>query len=119
MTKSIGQLCNLDCKYCIYLEKDKLFSGAQSRRMATEVLESYIRQSIAAQPAQEVMFAWGRAHPAQRAFFRTVVELEKKYSGGKNIQNAIQTKGVLIDDEWGLSENVFLVGVHRWPAGAA
>ena len=25
MTKPIGPICNLDCKYCFYLEKEKLF----------------------------------------------------------------------------------------------
>jgi uncharacterized protein len=27
MTKPIGPICNLDCKYCYYLEKEKLFPG--------------------------------------------------------------------------------------------
>ena len=29
MTKPIGPICNLDCKYCFYLEKEKLYPGTR------------------------------------------------------------------------------------------
>ena len=46
-------------------------------------------------------------------YFRKVVEFEKKHASGKQIENAFQTNGVLLDDEWCefLAENRFLVGL--------
>src|SRR5690606_40670537 len=43
MTKPIGPICNLDCKYCFYLEKEKLYPDQRRWKMSDELLESYIR----------------------------------------------------------------------------
>ena len=48
MTKPIGPVCNLDCRYCFYLEKEKLYPGKTHFRMNDEVLEQYVRQHIEA-----------------------------------------------------------------------
>ena len=32
MTKPIGPICNLDCTYCFYLEKEKLFPSNENFR---------------------------------------------------------------------------------------
>jgi len=115
MTKPIGPICNLDCKYCFYLEKESLYPKARDWTMPPEVLEQYILQYIAAQPRDEVHFAWQGGEPTLLGveFFRTVVTLQHKYAGGKTIHNALQTNATLIDDEWAqfLAENKFLVGV--------
>jgi uncharacterized protein len=115
MTKPIGPICNLDCKYCFYLEKENLYPNTRHWAMPPEVLERYIEQYIAAQPFDEVHFAWQGGEPILLGvdFFRTVVTLQRKYAGGKSIHNALQTNGTLIDDEWGqfLAEHNFLVGV--------
>ncbi len=115
MTKPIGPLCNLDCKYCFYLEKEKLFPTNENFKMSDEVLETYVRQYIDSQNVPEVSFAWQGGEPTLLGveFFRKVVALQKKYSNGKRIQNALQTNGTLLDDEWGefLSSNGFLVGL--------
>jgi uncharacterized protein len=58
MTKPIGPICNLDCKYCFYLEKEKLYPQPGSWRMSDEVLESYIRQYIQQQDVPQISFAW-------------------------------------------------------------
>ena len=44
MTKPVGPICNLDCKYCFYLEKEKLYPEHEKWRMPDDVLEEYIRQ---------------------------------------------------------------------------
>ncbi len=115
MTKPIGPLCNLDCKYCFYLEKEKLFPSNENFKMSDEVLDAYIRQYIDQQNASEINFAWQGGEPTLLGvpFFRKVVELQNKYAHGKQISNAIQTNGTLLDDEWGefFAENHFLVGV--------
>ncbi len=115
MTKPIGPICNLDCTYCFYLEKEKLFPSNESFRMNDTVLEAYIRQYIDGQNTPEVGFAWQGGEPTLMGveFFRKVVALQQKFANGKKIQNALQTNGTLLDDEWGafLAESGFLVGL--------
>jgi len=115
MTKPIGPVCNLDCKYCFYLEKENLYPNTRDWKMSPATLERYIRDYVAAQPSGSVQFAWQGGEPALLGvdFFRTVVELQHKHAAGKSVHNALQTNGTLIDDEWGefLAQHNFLVGV--------
>lgn len=115
MTKPIGPICNLDCAYCFYLEKEKLFPGNEKFRMSDEALEEYIRQYIGNQRVPEISFAWQGGEPTLLGvdFFRKVVALQRKHAGGKVITNAFQTNGTLLDDAWCefFAENQFLVGI--------
>lgn len=115
MAKPIGAVCNLDCDYCFYLEKGNLYPNTSDFRMSSKVLESFIRQYIEAQPGDHVFFAWQGGEPTLLGvdFFKKVVELQHKYAQGKIIENAFQTNGVLIDDEWGdfFHKNKFLIGI--------
>lgn len=49
ITKSTGSICNLDCTYCFYLEKEKLYPGNKEWKMNELTLENYIRQYIETQ----------------------------------------------------------------------
>jgi uncharacterized protein len=116
MVKPIGSTCNLDCAYCYYLSKEKLLDQHPGRRISDELLESYIRQYIVGQDADEVVFSWQGGEPTLLGidFFRKVVELEKKYKkANQRIENDLQTNGTLINEEWCkfLYENKFLVGL--------
>ncbi|HMP77754.1 MAG TPA: anaerobic sulfatase maturase [Kiritimatiellia bacterium] len=115
MTKPIGPICNLDCKYCFYLEKEKLFPPTEKFRMADDVLESYIRQYIEQQAAPEISFAWQGGEPTMLGvdYFRKVVALQAKYARHKRITNAFQTNGTLLNDEWCsfFKQHDFLVGL--------
>ena len=115
MAKPTGAICNLDCDYCFYLEKENLYPKKFDFRMGTEVLESFIQQHIEGQPGDQISFAWQGGEPTLLGveFFKRAVELQQKYANGKTIENAFQTNGVLVDDEWGafFNENNFLVGL--------
>lgn len=115
MAKPIGPICNLDCKYCFYLEKETLYPDTPNWAMPPEVLDSFIRQYIAQSNTQEVHFAWQGGEPTLLGvdYFSKIVALEKVYANGKRIHNAFQTNGILLDSRWGefLAENEFLVGV--------
>src|SRR5208283_4931294 len=102
LAKPIGPICNLDCKYCFYLDKEKLYPDERKWRMSDEVLEEYIRQYVQAQPGSEVAFTWQGGEPTLLGvdFFRKVVALQKKHANGKKISNALQTNGVLLNGEW-------------------
>lgn len=114
MTKPTGSICNLDCRYCFYLEKEKLYPQSQKWTMSDEVLEIYIRQYIKAQPESTVHFAWQGGEPTLLGvpFFRKVAGLQSRYAGGKTIENVLQTNATLIDDEWAefFAENRYLIG---------
>lgn len=115
MTKPMGPLCNLDCKYCFYLEKESLFPAGERFKMRPEVLEAYIRDFIAAQRGPVVSFAWQGGEPTLAGvdFFRNVIALQRKYANGRQIENALQTNGTLLNEEWCrfLVDENFLVGI--------
>ncbi len=109
IAKPVGPICNLDCRYCFYLEKTKLYaaeSGISAWSMRDDVLESFIRQYIEAQEVQVVNFAWQGGEPTLLGieFFDRVVELQKKYSGGRHIENGLQTNGVLRSGRFTISQ---------------
>lgn len=115
MTKPVGPICNLNCEYCYYLEKENLFPAGERFRMSDEVLEKYIRDYIGAQDVPEVQFAWQGGEPLLLGldFFKRAVALQKRYAGGKRIGNALQTNGTLLDDGWCafFREHGFLLGL--------
>jgi len=119
MVKTAGPVCNLDCDYCYYLEKDALYPEKKftlsSFRMNEKVLEKLIRDYIASQPQQKIEFVWHGGEPALLGieYFRKALALQKKYADGKEISNSFQTNGTLITDEWAefLAGNGFLCGL--------
>lgn len=115
MAKPVGPLCNLDCSYCFYLEKEALYPPREKFRMPDQALETYVQRYIAAQPTPEVEFTWQGGEPTLMGldFFRKAVALQRRYAGGKTIRNTLQTNATLLDDEWGgfLKREGFLVGI--------
>ncbi len=116
MAKPSGALCNLDCSYCFYLEKEALYAQDASRfRMRDDVLARYTRDYIASQAGREVTFAWQGGEPTLLGldFFRQAVALQREHAGDKVVTNTIQTNGTLLDDAWGefLAAERVLVGV--------
>ncbi|MBL8993257.1 MAG: anaerobic sulfatase maturase [Spirochaetia bacterium] len=116
MTKPSGAICNLDCKYCFYLEKEKLYPGTTDFFMKPDTQEAYIRQYIESQDVPEIHFAWQGGEPTLLGipFFERTVELQKKYCPpGKKIFNAFQTNGTLVDDAWCefFKKKDFLIGL--------
>ncbi len=115
MVKPAGAKCNLDCKYCFYLEKETLYPDVRAPSMPSDVLERYIERYIRSQPGRTVNFAWQGGEPTLLGvdYFRRVVGLQKKYADQKIISNAFQTNGVLLNDEWCafFKENGFLIGL--------
>ena len=114
MLKPAGSLCNLRCAYCYYLDKADIYGGREPL-MSEEMLETVIREYIAANDVPEVTFNWHGGEPLVPGlpFYRKAVELEKRYAGGKKVVNTLQTNGTLLTAEWAkfLSNNNFLVGI--------
>ena len=114
MLKPAGSLCNLDCNYCYYLDKSSIYGGREPR-MSIEMLETVIKEYIAANEVPEVMFNWHGGEPLLLGldFYRKALEFEKKYADGKRVFNTIQTNGTLLTQEWAafFKANGFLVGI--------
>ena len=115
MLKPAGAHCNLACKYCYYLEKNKLYPTAQRHLMSDEMLEQFTREYIEAQTMNQVLFTWHGGEPLLRSidFYRKALSLQQKYAGGRRIDNVIQTNGTLLTDECCefFAQNHWLVGI--------
>lgn len=115
MLKPAGAHCNLACKYCYYLEKNKLYPTAQRHLMSDEMLEQFTREYIEAQTMNQVLFTWHGGEPLLRSidFYRKALSLQQKYAGGRRIDNVIQTNGTLLTDEWCefFAQDHWLVGI--------
>jgi uncharacterized protein len=115
MTKPRGAVCNLDCAYCYYLAKERLYPDSD-HRMADTLLAEYTRQFIEAQTAREITFTWQGGEPTLMGldFFRQAIRYQQQYrKPGTHIQNSLQTNGVLLDDEWCafFKAHDFLIGI--------
>jgi uncharacterized protein len=114
LAKPSGPICNLDCSYCFFLEKEALYPGDRFR-MSDDVLATYIRQVIESQLGPEVTIAWQGGEPTLMGvdFFRRAVALAEEHAGGRRLHHTIQTNGTLLTDEWCelLRAKDFLVGI--------
>lgn len=109
LAKPAGPACNLACSYCFYR------NSPATGRMAPDLLETFIRASIATTPGQEVDFIWQGGEPTLLGlpYFEQIVALQARHAQGKTIRNALQTHGGLLDTAWVrfLARADFLVGL--------
>ncbi len=101
--KPIGSICNLDCHYCYYLEKEHLYPEGESFRMPNEILEEYIVQHIDASPETTIRFSWHGGEPTLLGldYFREIVALQRKHQPpDQRVVNGVQTNGTLLDEDW-------------------
>ena len=114
MIKPVGSLCNLDCDYCYYLGKADLYGGRQPK-MSDELLERYISQYIESVQVPTVTFCWHGGEPllAGIDFYEKAVALQNRYRGNKQIENSLQTNGLLVNPDWCdfFRQNNFLIGL--------
>jgi uncharacterized protein len=103
LIKPASAVCNLDCSYCFYLDRDAdPYKDLPARRMTDDTLErlvdTYLFYSF---PHSTFAFQGGEPTLAGRGFFEKLVEFQQKYGrGGQSVSNAMQTNAVLIDESW-------------------
>lgn len=103
--------CNLKCDYCFYLEKESQFTHENGWMTALwKSSSNNISQRLAIRsilPGKAVNPLW------LAGFFRKVIHYQQRYAGQKRIFNALQTNGILLNNEWCafLKEHEFLVGI--------
>ena len=114
--KPTGSICNLDCQYCYYLDKEQLYPNGESFTMTKELLEEYISQHIEATKEDLIMFSWHGGEPTLLGldYFQKIIRFQEKYKpSNKKIINGIQTNGTLLDKETVgfFKENNFGIGI--------
>jgi uncharacterized protein len=115
LVKPTGAICNLDCAYCFFLEKEHLYPGS-TFRMDDDVLEAYLRQVIDGDASDRVTVAWQGGEPtlAPKEFYRRAAQMAADLlPPGKTIEWSMQTNGTRLDDEWCdlFLEHGYLVGL--------
>lgn len=109
MAKPAGSSCNLRCGYCYYMGKER------SEVMGDAMLEEFVRQYIGMQTTREVLFTWHGGEPLLRGldFYEKVVRLQRRYAGGRQVDNCLQTNGTLITDDFAqfFHDHGWLIGV--------
>ncbi|MGA2329984.1 MAG: anaerobic sulfatase maturase [Bryobacteraceae bacterium] len=116
LVKPVSAVCNLDCAYCFYLDREAdPYRSLPERRMSLETLERLVDTFLFySYPNSVLAFQGGEPTLAGLKFFEKLIEFEKQYGrDGQSVSNSIQTNGILIDDDWcGLfREYRWLVGV--------
>lgn len=115
LIKPASANCNMDCKYCFYKCLSSHREEYSKGFMQEETLETLVREAIAyADGSLTFAFQGGEPTLAGLDFFQKAVELQQKYNNKKlQIENTIQTNGLLIDEKWArfLGEHRFLVGL--------
>ena len=61
MFKPIGSVCNLDCSYCYYLDKKKMF--ADNSMMPISLLEKIIKEYVLINNNEQIVFDWHGGEP--------------------------------------------------------
>ena len=115
LAKPTGAICNLDCAYCFFLDKEVFYPGSRFR-MSDDVLEQYIRQLIESHQTDSVNIAWQGGEPTLMGldfYRRTMTVVEKYRRPGMTFLHTMQTNGTLLDDEWAafFKEHGFLIGI--------
>ncbi|HEY4087573.1 MAG TPA: anaerobic sulfatase maturase [Bryobacteraceae bacterium] len=116
LIKPASAVCNLDCEYCFYLDRETdPYTGLAKRTMSPATLEKLI-EGFLFYSAPESAFAFQGGEPtlAGLPFFENLVEFQKRHGrGGQRVSNSIQTNGILIDRDWCdlFRDYSFLVGL--------
>src|SRR5579863_2014909 len=103
LIKPASAVCNLDCSYCFYLDRDAdPYKALPARRMSYDTLErlvdSYLFYSY---PNSTFAFQGGEPTLAGLPFFEKLVQFQQAYGrNGQSVGNAMQTNGVLLDQSW-------------------
>ncbi len=103
LIKPASAVCNLDCAYCFYLDREAdPYKALPGRRMTEDTLERLVDTYLFySYPDSVFAFQGGEPTLAGLPFFQKLVELQKQYGrNGQNVSNAMQTNAVLLDRNW-------------------
>ncbi len=116
LIKPASAVCNLDCEYCFYLDREAdPYKDLPARIMPADVLERLVDGFLFySYPASIFAFQGGEPTLAGLAFFEKLVDLQQRYGRpGHTVSNSVQTNAILLDDAWCqfLRQYQFLAGI--------
>lgn len=115
MMKPASSACNMRCRYCFYCDIAQTREQSSYGMMSDDVLEAVVRRTLeSAQESCDFVFQGGEPTLAGLEFYQKLIGLEEQYNRrGIRISHALQTNGMLLDEEWAafLKKNHFLVGL--------
>ncbi len=117
LIKPASAVCNLDCTYCFYLDREAdPYKALPGRRMSLETLERLVDTYLFySYPNSVFAFQGGEPTLAGLPFFEKLVEFQKQYGrNGQSVSNALQTNAILIDHNW-----CNLFREYNWLLGAS
>jgi uncharacterized protein len=103
LIKPASAVCNLDCAYCFYLDREAdPYSALPVRHMTDGTLDRLVETYLFySSPNSTFAFQGGEPALAGPAFFEDLVKLQQQYGrNGQSVSNAIQTNGILLNDRW-------------------
>ncbi|MFH1845449.1 MAG: anaerobic sulfatase maturase [bacterium] len=92
--------CNLQCEYCFYLDRARLYPDPTRHRMDGQVLERLVQSFLATDQPQHV-FCWQGGEPTLLGldFYRAVTSLQQRHGrAGTVIANSLQTNAIRMND---------------------
>lgn len=107
--------CNMKCSYCFYVDEMTSRKTENFGMMDKKTSENLIKRGLeSARTSCTFAFQGGEPTVIGLDFYRDFVEMVRRQNTrGIKVNFALQTNGVLIDEEWAsfFRENEFLVGV--------
>ncbi len=103
LIKPVSAICNLDCEYCFYLDRQSdPYRELPARRMTLETLERLVDTYLFySYPQSSFVFQGGEPTLAGLNFFQKLIEFQKRYGrNGQEVSNCLQTNGVVLDADW-------------------
>lgn len=115
LIKPASSNCNLRCKYCFYHSISENRNIPSYGMMSDETLENLVEKALD-YSEQSCTFAFQGGEPtlAGIQFYKSLLKHIEKHNKKKvNVKLAIQTNGIVIDEEWAgfFHDNSFLVGL--------
>ena len=115
LIKPASSNCNLRCEYCFYHSIAETRMTESYGMMSVQMLEMMVKKALEfADGTCTFAFQGGEPTLIGLEFYKKLIEFERKYNIKKvEINNALQTNGIVINGEWAkfLAENNFLVGL--------
>ncbi|MBO5070572.1 MAG: anaerobic sulfatase maturase [Roseburia sp.] len=115
LIKPSSGICNMSCDYCFYCDEMQKREHGDYGFMSEETLKNVIRKTILkAEGCISYVFQGGEPTLRGLDFFEKVIEYERKYNrNGIQVQNALQTNGYAINEDWCrfFKKNAFLIGI--------
>ena len=114
LIKPASGLCNLRCRYCFYHDL-KQHGAGNFGIMSPETMQTLVQRSLDPEYTHiSYNFQGGEPTLAGLSFFRSFTEaVDKAKLPTQSVSYAIQTNGIILDEEWAafLKSHGFLVGL--------